>query len=302
MTAPSTDAVLAVDFGGTKVEAALVVEGRIVEGTRTRHPTGPERSAAELDAAVTEVVRDALGSSTVTRVGIGSAGPVDTVRGLASPLNVPAWRDHPLRDVVAAVVPGAHVVLAIDGLAITLAEAQYGAGRGSRNVMGMVVSTGVGGGLMLDGRGVSGASGNAGHIGHIQVAGFDDDCACGRRGCLEAVASGPSSVRWARAQGWPGATGEELAAAASATSPDAVARAAIERSARAVGLAIASASALVDLDVVAIGGGFSHSAPDYLDLVRAAADEGFGFARATRILPADLGSEAPLIGAALVAG
>ncbi len=193
-------------------------------------------------------------------------------------------------------------MLAIDGLAITLAEARYGAGRGYANVMGMVVSTGVGGGLVLDGRGISGASGNAGHIGHIQVAGFDDDCACGRQGCLEAVASGPSSVRWARAQGWEGATGEELAAAASATSPDARARAAIERSARAVGLAIASASALVDLDVVAIGGGFSHSAPDYLDLVRAAADEGFGFARATRILPADLGSEAPLIGAALVAG
>jgi glucokinase len=291
-----TDAVLAVDFGGTKVEAALVVGGRIVEGTRTRRPTGPARSAAELDAAVTEVVREALGATTVTRVGIGSAGPVDTVRGLASPLNVPSWRDHPLRDVVAALVPGAQVALAIDGLAITLAEARFGAGRGHDNVLGMVVSTGVGGGLVLDGRGISGASGNAGHVGHIQVAGFDDDCPCGRQGCLEAVASGPSSVRWARAQGWEGTTGEDLAA-----SPDARARAAIERSARAVGLAIASASALVDLDVVAIGGGFSHAAPDYLDLVRAAADEGFGFVRATRILPAELGTEASLIGAALVA-
>ncbi|WP_309712417.1 ROK family protein, partial [Pseudolysinimonas sp.] len=238
------DAVLAVDFGGTKVEAALVVGGRIVEGTRTRRPTGPERSAAELDAAVAEVVQGALGDTTVSRVGIGSAGPVDTVRGLASPLNVPAWRDHPLRDLVAALVPGAEVVLAIDGLAITLAEARYGAGRGSANVMGMVVSTGVGGGLVLDGRGISGMSGNAGHIGHVQVAGFDDPCACGRSGCLEAIASGPSSVRWARAHGWEGSTGEELAA-----SPDPRARAAIERSARAVGLAVASASALVDLDL-----------------------------------------------------
>ena len=300
MTAPpEAEAVLAVDFGGTKVEAALVIDGRIVEGTRTRRPTGPDRTADELDAAVTEVVRDALGSTTVARVGIGSAGPVDTVRGLASPLNVPAWRDHPLRDLVASLVPGTHVALAIDGLAITLAEARYGAGRGNTNVMGMVVSTGVGGGLLLDGRGISGASGNAGHIGHVQVAGFDDPCLCGRLGCLEAIASGPNSVRWAQSQGWQGETGEELAA--SATSSDAVARAAIERSARAVGLAIASASALVDLDVVAIGGGFSHAAPDYLDLVRTAADEGFDFVRATRILPAELGSEAPLIGAALVA-
>jgi glucokinase len=291
------DAVLAVDFGGTKVEAALVTGGILVEGTRTRHATGPDRTAAELDAAVAEVVRGALGSATVSRVGIGSAGPVDTVRGLASPLNVPAWRDHPFRDVVAALVPGATVQLAIDGLAITLAEQRYGAGRGSQNVMGMVVSTGVGGGLVLDGRGIEGASGNAGHIGHIQVSGFDDPCACGRSGCLEAVASGPNSVRWARAEGWEGSTGEELAA-----SSDPRARAAIERSARAVGLAIASASALVDLDVVAVGGGFSRSAPDYLDLVRAAADEGFGFVRATRIVPAGLGDEAPLIGAAALAG
>jgi glucokinase len=290
--------VLAVDFGGTKVEAALVVGGRIVEGTRTRHPTGPDRTAAELDAAVAEVVRGALGARTVTRVGIGSAGPVDTVRGLASPLNVPAWRDHPFRDMVAALVPGAEVVFAVDGLAITLAEQRYGAGLGSANVMGMVVSTGVGGGLVLDGRGVRGASGNAGHIGHVQVSGFDDPCACGRRGCLEAVASGPSSVRWARAQGWEGSTGEDLA-----SSPDPRARAAIERSARAVGLAIASASALVDLDVVAIGGGFSRSAPDYLDLVRAAAAEGFAFVQSTSIVAAGLGDEAPLIGAAaLVAG
>jgi glucokinase len=291
------DAVLAVDFGGTKVEAALVTGGILVEGTRTRHATGPDRTAAELDAAVAEVVRGALGSATVSRVGIGSAGPVDTVRGLASPLNVPAWRDHPFRDVVAALVPGATVQLAIDGLAITLAEQRYGAGRGSQNVMGMVVSTGVGGGLVLDGRGIEGASGNAGHIGHIQVSGFDDPCACGRSGCLEAVASGPNSVRWARAEGWEGSTGEELAA-----SSDPRARAAIERSARAVGLAIASASALVDLDVVAVGGGFSRSAPDYLDLVRVAADEGFGFVRATRIVPAGLGHEAPLIGAAALAG
>ena len=286
---------LAVDFGGTKVEAALVADGALVPGTRSRRPTGPTATAGELDDAVRAVVAEALGGRTVTAVGIGSAGPVDSVRGLASPLNVPAWRDHPLRDLVAAAVPGADVVLAIDGLAITLAEARHGAGRGSRNVLGMVVSTGVGGGLVLDDRGIAGASGNAGHIGHVQVAGFDDACPCGRRGCLEAIASGPSSVRWARSQGWGGATGEELAAAAS-TEP--VARAAIERSARAVGLAVASASALVDLEVVAIGGGFSHAAPDYLDLVRAAADEGFDFVRATRILPAGLGGEAPLIGAA----
>lgn len=289
--------VLAVDFGGTKVEAALVRDGSIV-GMRSRRPTGPDATAEELDAAVGEVVRAALGDTTVEAVGIGSAGPVDVERGLASPLNVPAWRDHPLRDLVASLVPGARVELAIDGLAITLAEARYGAGQGSSNVMGMVVSTGVGGGLVLNGRGITGHSGNAGHIGHVQVAGYDDPCPCGRIGCLEAVASGPSSVRWAQSQGFGGGTGEDLWRASE--NGVAVARAAIERSARAVGLAIASASALVDLDVVAIGGGFSHAAPDYIDLVRDAARQGFGFVQATRIVPAALGDEAPLIGAALV--
>lgn len=291
--------VLAVDFGGTKVEAALVAGGAVLPGTRARHHTGPNSTSQELDDAVRHVVAQARGDHEIAAVGIGSAGPVDTDRGLVSPLNLPAWRDHPLRDVVASAVPGGiPVTIAIDGLAVTLAEAYYGAGRGSANVMGMVVSTGIGGGLVLDGRGIRGKSGNAGHVGHIQVVGYDEPCPCGRVGCVEAVASGPSSVRWAQTRGWSGVTGEELAAAAPT---DPIARAAVERSARAVGLAVASASALVDLDVVAIGGGFSHSAPDYLDLVRVAAHEGFPFVRATRILHAGLGTDAPLIGAGLVA-
>ncbi|MEO5534397.1 MAG: ROK family protein [Pseudolysinimonas sp.] len=290
------DPVLAIDFGGTKVEAALVADGLLVEGSRFRETTGAVKTAAELDDAVRSVVTQALGDRTVTAVGIGSAGPVDASRGVVSPLNVPAWRDHPLVSLVASLVPDVAITLAIDGLAIALAEHRYGAGRGARNLLGMVVSTGVGGGLVLDGRGFAGTTGNAGHIGHIEVAGFTDACPCGGFGCLEAIASGPSSVRWAQAQGWAGSTGEELA-----TSSDPIARAAIERSARAVGQALASATGLLDLDVVAVGGGFSHSAPDYLDLVRAEfAGRLWEFVTKVRILPAGLGSEAPLIGAALL--
>jgi len=162
----------------------------------------------------------------------------------------------------------------------------------------MVVSTGVGGGLILGGVTVSGPSGNAGHIGHIEVGGFDDPCACGGTGCLEAVASGPSTVAWARGRGWRGSTGEELSAAYGAGDP--VAAATVRRSGQAIGQAIASATNLVDLDVVAIGGGFSHVTADLFTFVRDAIVErtAFEFGQRVRVVPSSLSGSGPLIGAA----
>jgi glucokinase len=195
-------------------------------------------------------------------------------------------------------VPDVPVTLRIDGLCITLAEHWIGAARGADNVMGMIVSTGVGGGLILGGRTVPGPTGNAGHIGHIEVAGFDDPCSCGGRGCLEAVASGPNTVRWARSEGFDGETGEDLATAYAAG--DGVAIAAVRRAATAIGRAIASASALVDLDVVAIGGGFSHVTPDLFELIREPIEErvNSAYVRRVRVVPSGLSGDGPLIGAA----
>ena len=295
---------LAVDLGGTKVEAALVTdEGVVLPGTRFRSPTGPQRTSAELQAAVDEAVTNALGAmpdgATLAGVGIGSAGPVDEEHGLVSPLNMPVWRGYPLRDRVAAHVPeGTPVTLRMDGLAITLAEHWLGAAQGSDHVMGMIVSTGVGGGLILHGRTVSGPTGNAGHIGHVECGGYDDPCACGGTGCLEAVASGPKTVAWAKRQGFTGETGEDLAAAYAAG--DAIAVAAVRRSGRALGQAIAAATSLVDLEVVAIGGGFSHVTPDLFEYARQAVAERveFGFVTKVRIVPTGLSQDGPLIGAA----
>ena len=215
-----------------------------------------------------------------------------------SPLNLPAWRDYPLLDQVTAAAPGLPVTLRMDGLCITLAEHWVGAARGYDNVMGMVVSTGIGGGLILGGRTASGPTGNAGHIGHVEVAGFSDPCACGGIGCVEAIASGPNSVAWARSQGWTGTSGEDLAADYLAGEP--VARAAIERAGRAVGEAIASATALVDLELVAIGGGFSRATPDLFDHIRAAiaTRHQFGFVTKVKVVPSALSGAGPLIGAA----
>ncbi|MRG61423.1 ROK family protein [Agromyces sp. CFH 90414] len=294
---------LAVDFGGTKVEAALVdADGALVPGSRHRRPTGATATSEALEQSVAQVVRlahaGAPADAEVIGVGIGCAGPIDLLAGTVSPLNVPAWRGHPLVGDIEAIVPGVPVAMQIDGLCIALAEAWVGAGRGASNLLGMIVSTGVGGGLVLDGRPAHSPTGNGGHVGHVEVGGFDDACACGGRGCLEAVASGPRTVAWARTQGFTGETGEDLALAHAAGDP--VALAAVERAGTAIGRAIASSTNLLDLDVVAIGGGFSRVSPALFNHARAALGErtAFDFVRRVRIVPSGLSDEGPLIGAA----
>ncbi len=299
----STSYALAVDFGGTKVEAALVDEsGALLEGSRHREPTGADATSEQLAESVTRAIGKARASlpadDTIVGIGIGSAGPIDVASGAVSPLNVPAWRDYPLLDLVQKLIPDAPARLRMDGLCITLAEHWVGAGTDVDSVMGMVVSTGIGGGLIVGGHTVTGPSGNAGHIGHIEVGGFDDPCACGGIGCLEAIASGPKTVAWANAQGWTGSTGEELAEAYASGDPIAVS--AVKRSGRAIGQAIASATNLVDLDLVAIGGGFSQVTPDLFHFAAEAIAERTEFAFATRVkvVPSALSGEGPLIGAA----
>ena len=294
---------LAIDVGGTKVEAALVdAEGRVLADSRFRQPTGGDSTQQALADAVRSVTSAAAAAlphgATLMGAGIGAAGPIQQERGLVSPLNLPAWRDYPLRDLVVSVLPDTPVVLRMDGQCIVLAEHWLGAGKGVPNLMGMIVSTGVGGGLILGGHTVSGPTGNAGHIGHVEVAGFDSPCACGGHGCLEAVASGPRSVEWAQSEGWHGHTGEDLAASYRNSDPIAVAT--IARAGRAIGQAIASATALTDLEVVAIGGGFSHATPDLFDHIRTAiaARAEFGFVTKVRVVPSALSGDGPLVGAA----
>jgi glucokinase len=302
----STPLALAVDFGGTKVEAALVdADGRLVPDSRFRRPTGRTATVDDLEASVGGVVRDALASlpegAEIVGVGIGCAGPIDRVRGLVSPLNVPHWRDYPMRDFIGAEVRSAGldvpVTLEMDGVAITMAEHWVGAAQGVDNVMGMVVSTGIGGGLIVGGRVITGPTGNAGHIGHVEVGDIRGEDTFGNPYALEAMASGPHTVAWAQKHGFTGTTGEELAAAYAAG--DEVARHAIARTGRAVGHAIASATALLDLELVAIGGGFSHSTPDLFTHMREVIEKHyFPFVRKVRIVPSALSSEGPLIGAA----
>jgi glucokinase len=290
--------VLAVDVGGTKLAAGLVDPGgRVLRASR--RPTPADADGDVVWAALAGLVDEVLGDDRVAAVGVGCGGPMRWPAGEVSPLNIPAWRDFPLRARISDRLPGAVVRLHNDAVCLAIAEHWRGAARGHGDALGMVVSTGVGGGLVLGGRLVDGATGNAGHVGHIVVDPDGPDCSCGGRGCLEAVASGPRTAAWAVAQGWRGGTtARELAGDARAGNPVAVA--AFARAGAAIGVGIASAAALCDLSVVVVGGGVVQAGPLVLEPMRAALREhaAMDFTRVLPVVPAALGQEAGLVGAA----
>jgi glucokinase len=293
---------LALDIGGTKIAAGLVDStGEL--GYTAIEPTPKDHEAEHVWGLIDTMIADAVkaANGAISAVGIGSAGPIDADAGTVSPVNIASWRGFPLRDRVAAAMPGVPVRLGGDGICMALAEHWRGAGRGAKFMLGMVVSTGVGGGLVLDGVPYTGRTGNAGHVGHMVVEPDGQPCPCGGRGCVETVASGPWMTRWALANGWaapPGADAVTLADAAEAGDP--VALQAFHRGANALAAMIASVGAACDLDLVVIGGGVARSGPILFDPLRAALANylGLSFIRGLRVVPAALGSDAGLIGAA----
>ncbi|MFB0633105.1 ROK family protein [Streptomyces sp. AB3(2024)] len=307
--AAATGPTVAIDIGGTKIAGALVHPDGSMTAV-TRRPTPRAGDAEAVMAAVGEVVADLSGApmwEQTVRCGIGSAGPVDTSRGTVSPVNIGAWRGFPVQDRVAAELRarGARipVVLAGDGVAMTAAEHWLGAARGHANALCMVVSTGVGGGLILNNQLHTGPTGNAGHIGHISVAFDGEPCACGGRGCVESLASGTAIARWAREQGWTGPDPTAAGVAASAEAGDPVALAAFDRAGRALAAAIAATATLVETDIAVIGGGVAASGDTLFEPVRRhlASYATLSFVRDLRVVPAALGTHAGLIGAAAAA-
>jgi glucokinase len=298
---------LAVDVGGTKMAVGLVEPaGRVLSWAQVPTPTelDAEQIWRTLDALITKILDEAgLGDADLAGCGCGCGGPMEWPSGVVSPLNIPGWRGFPLRSRLAERLPGIPVRVHNDAIAMVAGEHWRGAGRGRDNVLGMVVSTGVGGGLVLDGRLIAGASGNAGHIGHVVVhPDTGPECVCGGRGCLEAIARGPALVMWAQAEGWRpdqrDATAKELADDGALGHP--VAIAAMRRAGRALGIAIASATVLCDLEVVSVGGGLSQAGPLLFDPLEEAlrAHARLEFARQVSVVPAALGQAAGLVGAA----
>ncbi|CAL9605717.1 ROK family protein [Streptomyces werraensis] len=303
-----TDLVAALDIGGTKIAGALVDrEGRIL--ARAHRPTPAREDGDTVMAAVGAVIADLAASPLWERagaVGIGSAGPVDASAGTVSPVNVPGWRDYPLVAKVRDAAGGLPVELIGDGVAITAAEHWQGAARGHDNALCMVVSTGVGGGLVLGGRLHPGPTGNAGHIGHISVDLDGDPCPCGARGCVERIASGPNIARRALENGWrPAPDGDTSAAAvaAAARAGDPVAVASFERAARALAAGIAATATLVEIDIAVIGGGVGKAGEVLFAPLRKALTEyaTLSFVQRLTVVPARTGTDAGLVGAAAAA-
>lgn len=278
--------VLAVDIGGTKL-AAAVVDGSGALLSRAQVGTPASTGADDVFGALRAVV-DEVRSRTERRpgvCGVGCGGPMRAGGREVSPLNIPAWRGFPLHERLADHL-GLPVIVDNDAKALALGEGWLGAAQGCDNYLAMVVSTGVGGGIVLDGRLLDGAEGNAGHIGHVVVEPDGRRCACGGRGCLEAEASGPSI---AAVTGYPA----EQAAAEDR-----------QRCGTLVGRAVASVANLLDLELAVVGGSVALGfGAVFFDAAQLEVDERarLDFSRGTRVVRAALGPDGPLLGAAALA-
>jgi glucokinase len=275
--------VLAVDVGGTKLAACR--DGGDVQSV----PTG-----ADPWGALTALL-DPLADG-VTALGVGCGGPMQWPAGVVAPVNIPAWRTgFPLRDRLSERY-GVPVRVHNDAVCMAVGEHAQG-GWGVDDLLGIVVSTGVGGGVVSRGRLLDGARGNAGHVGHVVVEPDGPPCGCGGHGCVEAVARGPALVAWAAAQGCEATDGVSLAAQAANGHP--VALAAFDRAGRAVGTAIASAAAVLDVRVVVVGGGLSLVPQLWPPMRRAVKEHArLDYLRDLSVVPAALGQRSGLAGAA----
>jgi glucokinase len=273
---------LAVDIGGTKLAAGVVDdEGRVV--VRDRVPT-PQRDVwPALERLILRVMAAAPGD--LVAVGAGCGGPMDLAGATVSPLHIPSWRNFELGAALTEST-GLAAYLDNDAKALTLGEAWCGAGRGESSMVGIVVGTGVGGGIISEGRLLQGRLGNAGHVGHIVVEPEGRPCSCGGAGCLEAYACGPAIE------------------AETGRPPQRAPHAIIERTGLLVGRAVASLAAIVDFRLAVIGGSvalgfgepfFAAAQAEVAQRARLPFTEGLEIRRV------GLGELSPLVGAAALA-
>jgi len=323
---PQSPILLALDFGGTKLAAALMAPGEERWRARAQVLSPPGSDACRNREAILSLAWDLLGREGATPAAVGASfgGPVDADQGLVLlSHHVPGWERFPLRDWLQAQF-GAPAAVDNDANAGALGEWRYGAGQALRlrsgqaheSLLYVTVSTGVGGGWVLNGRVYHGADGLAGEIGHMTIQPGGPVCTCGRRGCLEALAAGPAIARRARERllaepqagsllrQLAGGDGEAVTAehvSRAAEAGDMLARQILDEAARALGLGIGNAIALMNPQRVVVGGGVAKAGERYFEVVRAAARANVLRGMTVDIVPAMLGDDAPLWGAMALA-
>ncbi len=291
---------LGLDFGGTKLAAGLADErGQLIAFERC--PTDPASGPDGAIAAMRHLANSfPTGYPEPSAVGISFGGPVDLAcRRTILSHHGPGWEDFPLVERVADVWRRP-VAMDNDANAAALGEFRFGAGRGYRNVLYVTVSTGIGAGVILDGKLYRGSRGLSGEIGHMIVQPDGPPCPCGKRGCVEAVAAGPSIARdYAAKAGLAPESATAQDVFRWANRGDQVARNVVQQAIRLLGIGLANAINLLDPDVVVIGGGVSRAGDALFSPLREAvrANSTPSPPGAVAIVPAMLGDGVGVLGA-----
>lgn len=302
--------VVGIDLGATKIRLGLVSPQDAIVAARQIPTNATEGANAVVERIVTEVdalAGDLPSDSRIAAVGICSPGPVDHVSGmLLDPPNLQGLHHTPLRDLLAARL-SLPVVIEHDAKAAALGDYYFGAGRGARDMIFIVVGTGVGAAMIFAGKLFRGAHNSAGEIGHTTIDHEGEPCHCGSRGCVETFMSGPSLARhYRQARATAGQpvgeiTGGEVAQAAAGGDPVAVE--VMQQAGRALGAAVATLAMITDVDLYVIGGSVAKAGDLLLTPAREAAP-GYSFASVSsriRILPTALHDDGPLLGCAWLA-
>jgi len=307
--------ILALDYGGTKDTAALLAVGEQTWLAHERIYSPPGADGSYDRATMIEMARGLLARTQgrLAAIGVSFGGPVDAANGTVRlSHHVPGWEDTPLRDQLQAAF-GAPAAVDNDANVAALGEWKFGAGQGCNSLFYVTVSTGIGGGWVLDGRIYTGADGMAGEIGHVVVRPGGVECVCGKRGCLEAEACGPAIAAKMRmrlqagdasgvfdtSEGWDSVTGELVARAAQ--QGDALAQDVMDDAARMLGTGLGGAINLMNPQRVVLGGGVAKSGERYWRIVRETARAHALPQMRVDIMPAALGDDAPLWGAVALA-
>jgi glucokinase len=314
--------VIGIDLGGTKIKTALVdntgkVTAQDYQETNATEAEGPSAVIERMSDAARKVMADAgVKPAQVKAVGVGAPGPLDIEAGiLISPPNLPGWFRVPLKQLIEDSL-GIATFVENDANAAGLGEHRFGAGRGAQHMIYVTASTGIGGGLILDGEVYHGATGMAGEIGHMTIKPDGPLCNCGNWGCLEALASGTAIAREGRervARGVPtriaelaGGDPERVTAktvADAASQGDAVAQGILAEAMEYLGIGMANLVNLFDPQLIVIGGGLTNIGEMLFEPARRIIAQRAYITRAhpVNVLPAALGDDVGVLGAGAVA-